>query len=294
MAKRRDKDKWYRKLRSKYRLAVFNDQTFEERFSFRLTRLNVISVILSMGIIFIILTFFLIANTPIKEYIPGYPNVEQRKQLYKLNILADSLLNDLRQKNLYIQNIKNIFEDREMGNDSLVIPVQKPGYDTITLRKSVADSLLRAEFENQNMYNLYFNEHGQPRETSRTSIRSFNFFTPIKGIVTSKFDLSEKHYGIDIVASHNEAVKTTLDGTVFFTDWTLETGYVIAIQHERNLISLYKHNSVLLKKQGEHVNAGDPIAIAGESGELISGPHLHFELWYNGTPVTPEEYIIFD
>jgi len=294
MAKSRSGEKWYRKLRNKYRLAVFNDQTFEERFSFRLTRLNVITVFLSLSIIFIILTFFIIANTPIKEYIPGYPNIDQRKQLYYLNITADSLLNDIRQKNLYIQNIKNIIENREMIEDSGDLPMPKLAYDTVTLLKSVEDSLLRAEFESQNMYNLYFNEHGQNRETSRSSIRSFNFFAPIKGVITAKFNLSEKHFGTDIVTSHNEAVKATMDGTVIFTDWTLETGHVIAIQHARNLISFYKHNSVLLKKQGEHVNAGDPIAISGESGELLSGPHLHFELWYNGAPINPEEYIIFD
>jgi hypothetical protein len=137
MSKSRNTEKWYRKLRSKYRLAVFNDQTFEERFSFRLTRLNVISVLLSLSIIFIILTFFLIANTPIKEYIPDYPNVEQRKQLYQLNILADSLMNDLRQKNLYIQNIRNIIENREMVEDSGEMNVHKPGYDTITLSINV-------------------------------------------------------------------------------------------------------------------------------------------------------------
>lgn len=294
MSKSRNKEKWYRKLRSKYRLAVFNDQTFEERFSFRLNRLNVITVVLSLGIVFIILTFFLIANTPIKEYIPGYPNVEQRKQLYRLNIIADSLMNDIRQKNLYIQDIKNIVEGRDIAEDSGRLGISKPGYDTIRLHQSIEDSMLRAEFENQNMHNLYFNEYGQLRETSNSSIRSFNFFTPINGVITSKFNLSEKHYGIDIVASHNEAVKSALDGTVIFTDWTLETGYVIGIQHERNIITFYKHNSVLLKKQGEHVKAGDPIAIAGESGELLSGPHLHFELWYNGTPLNPEEYIIFD
>lgn len=294
MAKSKNRDKWYRKLRNKYRLAVFNDQTFEERFSFRLTRLNVIAIVLSLGIIFITLTFFLIANTAIKEYIPGYPNVEQRKQLYQLNITADSLLDDLRQKNLYIQNIKNIIDNKNIIEDSGIMPAPKPGYDTITLHKSIEDSLLRAEFENQNMYNLYFNEHGQLHESSRSSIRSFNFFTPITGVITSKFDLRENHFGIDIVASHNEAVKSTLEGTVIFTDWTLETGYVIGIQHERNLITFYKHNSVLLKKQGEHVKAGDPIAIAGESGEMQSGPHLHFELWYNGTPIDPEEYVIFN
>ena len=274
-------------------MVVFNEQTFEERFSFRLTRLNVVIFILSLGIFFITLTFFIIAYTPIREYIPGYPNINQKKELYNLNMMADSMLNDLHQKDVYIQNIKNIIDGKDVGGEYIEQATSTLNYDTIEIRKSTEDSILRAEFEYQTMYNLYFTESGQQEETA-SSIRAFNFFSPLSGIITSHFNAGENHFGTDIAVSHNEAVKSTLEGTVVFADWTLETGHVIAVQHRRNLISVYKHNSVLLKKMGDHTNAGEPIAITGQSGELATGPHLHFELWYNGTPINPEDYVIFN
>ncbi|RLD74562.1 MAG: M23 family peptidase [Bacteroidetes bacterium] len=240
------------------------------------------------------LTFVLIANTSIKEYIPGYPNVDERRELYKLNIIADSLLIDIEKKNIYIENIKNIFADDPFNEDVSEVKPSIFRYDTIKNIKSYNDSILRAEFENQSMYNLYFNESGQLAESSKASIKSFNFFIPLQGIITSRFSLLDKHYGVDLVTSHNEAVKATLEGTVIFSGWTLETGYIISLQHSRNFISVYKHNSVLLKKEGDHVMAGEPIAISGQSGELTTGPHLHFELWENGTPVDPQEYILFN
>jgi len=292
MALQKKNEKWYRKLRNRYRLVIFNDTNFEERFSFRLTRLNVLIFVLSLGVVFITLTFFIIAYTPIKVYIPGYPDVDQKKQLYSLSLLADSLIQDARQKNIYLQNIKDIVSGEDVGDEDVDTESTEQNYDSIVIHKSVEDSLLRAEFENQNLYNLNLNENGQ-LATSKSSIRSFNFFTPLNGIVTSKFDSKEKHFGVDIVTSANEAVKATLDGTVIYADWTIETGHVIAIQHSRNLISVYKHNSVLLKSEGDYAKAGEPIAIAGQSGELTTGPHLHFELWYNGTPVNPEDYITF-
>jgi murein DD-endopeptidase MepM/ murein hydrolase activator NlpD len=296
MAKRKKKteESWLDKLRFKYRLVIFNDQTFEERFSFRLNRMNVIITLSSLAIFFITLTFFIIAYTPIKEYLPGYPDVDQRKELYKLNMVADSLLDDIRLKDQFLQNIKDIFSENRRDtiygrNDSAA-----KRYDTISLKKSSEDSLLRMDFENQGMYNLYMSESNPPAETPYMgSIRNFNFFPPVNGIVTSKFNLMERHYGTDLVTKHDQAIKATLEGTVVYADWTLETGYVIAIQHPYNLVSVYKHNSVLLKKSGDHVNVGDPIAITGQSGEFTSGPHLHFELWYNGTPINAEDYIIF-
>ncbi len=294
MAKRKSREKWYQKLRVIYRLVLLNEQTFEERFSFRLSRMNVIISLLSIIVILIVFTFFLIAYTPIREYIPGYPDIDQRKELYKLNMIADSLTNSMRQKDIYLQNIKNIIED---NNDLHVQPeLENEGilYDSITITKSEQDSILRAEFESQEMYNLYFTESGVKAESSRTSIRNFNFFRPLNGIITSPFDHTEKHYGIDVVIAKNEAVMATLEGTVIYAGWTIETGHVIVLQHEQNLVSVYKHNSVLLKSEGDIAKAGEPIAIAGQSGELTTGPHLHFELWYNGTPLNPEEYIIFN
>ena len=293
MVKLKRNKKWYKNLRGKYRLVILNDQTFEERISLRLTRLMVFVVMFSIGVIFMALTFILIANSSIKEYIPGYPNIDETRQLYRLNILADSLLMEIEKKNKYVSSIKNIFNDDTLVEDYLEIELAEARYDTIRNEKSINDSILRAEFENQSMYNLYFTESGQLKESNEASIKSFSFFTPLQGIITSGFNLIENHYGIDLVTSHNEAVKATLDGTVIFSGWTLETGYVIGLQHERNFISVYKHNSVLLKKEGDHVLAGEPIAISGQSGELTTGPHLHFELWENGTPVNPEEYITF-
>lgn len=127
----------------------------------------------------------------------------------------------------------------------------------------------------------------------RSGIAAYSFFSPIKGIVTEKFQPLSSHYGVDIASKKDEAIKSCLDGTVIMSSWTSETGYVIAIQHNNNLISLYKHNSILLKKIGGFVRAGEAIAIVGNTGEISSGPHLHFELWYNGSAVNPEEYINF-
>ena len=294
MAKIKRNKNWYKNLRSKYRLVIFNDQTFEERVSLRLTRLNVFVFIFSIGIIFMSLTFVIIANTQLKTYIPGYPDIDDKKQLYNLNLLADSLLRDIEVKNQYIAGFRNIFEENPPGEELTDENIPETHYDTIKNRKSTRDSVLRAEFENQSMHNLYFTETGQLAGSDNASIRSFNFFTPIIGIITARFNLMENHYGIDIAAARNEAVKATLDGTVIFSGWTLETGYVIGIQHDHNFVSIYKHNSVLLKTEGDHVIAGQPIAISGESGELTTGPHLHFELWENGSPVNPEEYILFN
>ncbi len=293
MAKSKKNKKWYKNLRGKYRLVIFNDLTYEDRFSFRLTRLNVFLSVISIAVIFMTLTFILIANTTIKEYIPGYPSIDERRKLYTLNILADSLLLDIEKKNIYIESIKNIFNDNTFVDDVDQIKADNFNYDTIKNKKSYNDSVLRAEFENQSMYNLYFNEAGQLDELDKSSIKSFNFFTPLQGIITANYNLLEKHFGIDIVTSHNEAIKATLEGMVIFAGWTLETGYVIILQHQRNFISIYKHNSVLLKKDGDHVMAGEAIAISGQSGELTTGPHLHFELWENGIPVDPTEYILF-
>ena len=294
MAKTKKNNKWYNNLRSKYRLVIFNDQTFEDRLSFRLTRLNVFIFLFSIGVIFMKLTFIVIANTSIKEYIPGYPNIDNKRQLYNLNILADSLINDIEKKNRYIESFKNIFDENPVEEHFYEANIENLHYDTITNRKSQNDSILRAEFENQSLHNLYFNETGQLSESNGSSIKSFNFFTPLQGIITSRFNLIENHFGIDIITTHNEAIKATLEGTVVFSGWTLETGYIISLQHERNFISVYKHNSVLLKKEGDHVVAGEPIAISGQSGEFTTGPHLHFELWENGTPVNPEDYILFN
>jgi len=291
-SKKEKKNHWIYKLRDKYRLVIVDEDIFEEMFSFRLSRLNVFVTIGTIVILLIVATTFLIAFTPLREYIPGYQDVTLTKRLKDMERLTDSLQTDFRQKNLYLENIKNIIEGKVIIEDSSGQPVRNTNYNDIKYTRSVEDSLLRQEYENETSYNLYY-EDNEAISGTATSRSSYNFFNPLKGIITTEFNLLAKHFGVDIVAKRNEAVNATLDGTVIFSDWTVETGYVIGIQHKGNYISVYKHNSVLLKNQGSFVKAGEPIAIVGESGELSSGPHLHFELWYNGTPVDPKEYIAF-
>lgn len=290
-SQKKDKKKWYQKLRSKYRLVILNDETYEERFSFKLTRLNVFVFLGTLTIILILLTTMIIAFTPLREYIPGYMDPTLPKRLYTLEQQADSLEKIVKQKDLYLNTIRNIVEGNDI-NDTLVAEnFESINYDTITLPKSIEDSIFRAQYEKQNQYNLYIYENQNPFDY--TTSANVNFFTPLKGTITNHFDLTNKHYGIDIVSNDNETVKAALEGTVIFSDWTLETGYVIGVMHPGNYISIYKHNSSLLKKIGSYVNAGEPIAIVGETGELSTGPHLHFELWHSGTPVNPLEYISF-
>lgn len=285
-----NKYKWLNKLRDKYRLVVMNDTTFEERISFRLTRLNVFIALGTLSIVLIALTILLIAFTPLKEYIPGYTDVGLQKKVYNLAIKADSLETAFRQQDVYMRSIRNILEGKPINDTIVETQTESINYDSLVLDASANDSILRAEYESQNQFDLYFDEEGELYSNNPMDI---TYFTPLKGIITNHFSIADKHYAIDIVAKKNETIKATLDGTVIFADWTVKTGHVIAIQHYKNIISIYKHNSALLKKAGSLVKAGDPIAIIGESGELSTGPHLHFELWQNGTPVNPLNYMTF-
>lgn len=289
--KTKKKQKFIDKIRNKYRLVVMNDETFEEKLSFRLSRLNVFVVVGTMSILLIIITTYIIAFTPLREYIPGYADFDTRKILRQLIYKADSLQTNLNQKDLYIQNLKDIMEGKDPSEkvDEKIDKDKNKKYNDIKLQKSKEDSVLRAEFENEYKFNLVSSEGAK----QAGSINNFFFFVPVKGIITNHFNATKKHYGIDIVAKRNEIIKSTLDGTVIFSSWTSETGYVIAIQHANNLISIYKHNSVLLKKTGDYVKAGEAISIIGETGELSTGLHLHFEIWFNGRPVNPAEYMVF-
>ena len=287
------KKSFINRLRDKYRLVIMNDETFEERLTFRLSKLNVFVVLGTLTIILIILTSILIAFTPLREYIPGYTNVGLQKKLYEMQIKTDSIEKGLEKRDIFIQNIKDIMNGKDLSTD---IPLTKDTlhkYNNIKLKKSPEDSLLRAEVENQGKYNLYRFENSENIHRQDQSIGKVLFFVPLKGVITNEFNPSQNHYGVDIVSKQNEAIKCVLDGTVILSNWTLETGYTIAIQHQQNIVSVYKHNSALLKKEGDFVKAGDPIAIIGQSGELTTGPHLHFELWSDGNPVNPKDYINF-
>lgn len=278
------------KLLRKYKLVLMDAQTYEEKISFLVSRLG---VFVSMGTLIVLLvvgTIYLVAFTSLREYIPGYTDLSLPEKIYELQQKADSLESEFRRRELFIENFRRILADEEMYDDQIQHYETMPNYDTITLRHSAADSTLREEYENQTQFNLYPNTMFS---YSPVSIGNIYFFTPINGIITREFDPLHSHFGIDIVANPNEAIKSILDGTVIFSNWTLETGYIIGIQHQHQLISVYKHNSVLLRQQGDFVKAGETISFIGASGELQTGPHLHFELWYDGKPVNPEEFISF-
>ena len=284
----KEKRNFWKKWKAKYRLVILNSENFEERLTFKASRISVFVFVLSSIIILIGGTSAVISFTPVREYIPGYTSSDIRKKVLELNQMSDSLILDLEQNQKYLANIKNIV---------VGLPVQKALLDSISnndirqdivFEKNVEDSLLRFQIETEEKFNIFSNNKKEANE-----IYEVLFFKPIEGIVIEKFDKEQSHYGIDVVSKENELIKSTLDGVVIFANWTAETGNVVAVMHKNNLVSIYKHNSVLLKKEGDNVGAGDPIAIIGNSGKWSSGPHLHFELWYKGEAINPEQYILF-
>jgi murein DD-endopeptidase MepM/ murein hydrolase activator NlpD len=297
IAEGKPKKQWLIKLKNKYRLVIMNDDTFEEKLSFRLSRLNVFVAIGATSIFLIFATTYIIAFTPLREYIPGYTNMKLNKESYTNLLKIDSLEREVQSRELYFRNLKMILDGQAIIDS--VAPYTKDTtkkYNTITIKKSKEDSILRKQIESEDKYDLSSQDltlETNEQVTVNASISGFFYFTPLKGIVINGFDPANNHYGIDIAGKKNDLIKSVLNGTVIFSNWTLETGYIIGIQHQHNLISVYKHNSALLKKTGDYVKAGDAIAFIGNSGEMSTGPHLHFELWYNGSPVNPKDYIPF-
>lgn len=288
------KEKLKDKIRKKYRVVVYSNDTYEEKVHFKLTLLNFFNILVASSVLLIILVTYLIAFTPLREYIPGYTDVSLNRRVYEMERRADSLELVFKQKDLYINNLKRIINGEDFDTDSvnsLLTKSSNTNFDDIVIKNSKQDSLFRIGYEEETRNNLFGNrimsDVGQ-------EFKLVSFFAPINGIVTQHFNREAKHFGTDLVASNNSVIKATADGTVIYSDWTVDNGYCIGIQHNGNLFSIYKHNAVLLKEEGDFVNAGDAIAIYGNSGSLSTGPHLHFELWYNGTPLNPEDYISFE
>ena len=274
-----------KKLLHKYRLVILNESTFEEKISFKLSRLNVF-VTGSLCIIGLIgLTTLLIAFTPLREYIPGYSSNKLKKQAADLTFETDSLVRVLNNNNRYLNNIRKVLtgdiENNEINRDSLREQF-KLDPSTVDLTPIKQDSLLRAQVALEDKYNLF------EQNTVKSDVV---LFPPISGTVSQKYDARQKHYAVDVVAPRETPVKAAANGMVVFAEWTADTGHVIILEHKDGLLSVYKHNGALNKSQGDMVRAGEVIASVGNTGEFTTGPHLHFELWDKGTPLNPLDFI---
>ena len=275
------------KLLHKYRLVILNEDTFEERISFKLTRLNVFVLVSISTILLIAATTVLIAFTPLREYIPGYSSTALKRQAIELNYKTDSLQQVIALNEQYFSSIKKVLEGDvstvDFNRDSIV-EAAKLDASEIDLNPTREDSLLREKVDKEDKYNLF---------ESATSTANFVLFPPVNGTISEGYDVKEKHYAIDVVVAKDTPIKATADGTVIFAEWTVETGYVIIIEHSYSLISVYKHNGSIIKSQGDLVKAAEVIATSGDTGELSTGPHLHFELWSDGYPINPTNFIDF-
>ncbi len=277
------------KLTYKYRMVILNEDTFEERFSFKLSRLNVYVFGGIFAIILIALTSLLIAFTPLREYVPGYSSTALKKKATDLTYQLDSLenvyqINDTKLSAMIsvLRGDENVV-DYQIRVDSIIKSNQENS--TQNLYASRADSVFRRDIDNQDKFNV---------NTSQASEISTMLFAPVTGTITNKFNSEENHFAIDIAVKKNTPIKAITDATVIFSEWSVDTGFVIILDHGSNLLSVYKHNSQLFKKQGELVKLGEVIALAGSAGTLSTATHLHFELWYNGYPIDPTNFMDFE
>ncbi|MFY8022056.1 MAG: M23 family metallopeptidase [Bacteroidia bacterium] len=284
------KKKLIHKLRYKYRLILINDETFEEKFSFKLTPMNVFvgfsSSLVSLTILIILLIFF----TPLKEYVPGYTDTQTKRNIQQLLFKADSLEESLKAKETYYKNLLDIMN----GGNGLSDSSSTPKKNSSKLNKmQVGEKELAFRSDYEKISTSSGNNKNVKNENLEADFQNLFLMTPTKGLVSKPFNPGENHFAIDIASIPDAPVKAVQEGTVIFADWTPDAGKTIAIQHTNNLISIYKHNSALLKKVGMFVGTGEVVAIVGSTGELSTGPHLHLELWENGKALNPEDLLTF-
>ncbi|MEM0992389.1 MAG: M23 family metallopeptidase [Bacteroidota bacterium] len=285
-----EKTLWER-LKYTYRLIIMNNETFEEVGSYRLSLLNVYVVLSTIVVAVAIMMWMLITYTPLKRYIPGYSGSDENIELIaSLEAQVAELEEERKNRDFYIDNIKRILA----GNVEYAEDVQQEPLEAVD-----ADAQIKANASEQNLRNQVEASEIQNLTGIRTnqspsrSLEQSYFITPVLGEVIKGFNKDQRHFGTDVVAPANTPIKAVMDGRVFFADWTMETGNVIGIQHANDLITFYKHNSVLLKEVGTFVKAGEAVAVIGNTGTKTTGPHLHFEVWHNGKAVDAAEYFTF-
>jgi murein DD-endopeptidase MepM/ murein hydrolase activator NlpD len=289
--------RWRGNLNNRFRFVIMNDETFEEVGSYKLTLMNVYVAVSTLLVFFTVLVFMLIAYTPIKSYLPGFQTTSHDRELLELAREVNRMDREMRAQQTYIKNLQRMMggKPETVRDVPQVIPAAKdsssPGKK---ISQSEVDEQLRQEVELAKIGKLAQQVRGNGKLVSAEKpIEQLFFVCPLKGEISAHFDRKKDHYGIDILAPKNTPIKATMDGYVVVSDWTLETGNTIGIQHDNGILSFYKHNSTLLKKAGSYVRAGEAIAIIGNTGTLTSGPHLHFELWQKGKPLNPADYVNF-
>lgn len=275
-------------LRKKYRLVILNDATFGEKISIRLSPSGILIAVLAITIVMTTLVISLVAFTPLREYIPGYGDIGERKQILELNTKADSIEQTLSSRDVYLNSVLNAFEEKVETRSPKPKKDTTGKYSKVNTNPSPKDLQFRKDYETTKT-----NSGAGESRMKYSGLDELVFFTPVKGFITESYSLADDHYGVDVVTKKDETIKTTLDGTIIFTGFSAEDGNIVQVQHSNNLISIYKHCSSILKLTGDRVKSGEPIAVVGNSGERSHGPHLHFELWFNGSPINPQEFVAF-
>lgn len=278
---------FWKRIRFKYKLSFINENTLEEVWSFRLSQL---SVFISLGVFafsLVAFTAFIIIMTPIRNYLPGYLDVEVRKEIVQNALRADSLERMIEIQNLYLKNVTGIISGTiELDSIREIDSLARVDADFEIPRSPEEEEYVK-NFEQEEKYNLTV------LNTNPLPMDGLFFYKPVNGVISSHYQADIHHFGVDIAAASKESVLATLDGTVMYAGYDPNQGNVIQLQHKNGFVSVYKHNELLLKEPGDQVVAGEAIALVGNTGKLSTGPHLHFELWYNGKPVNPEDFIVF-
>ena len=287
MKNKKENKGFFKKLFNDYKVVVSSEDTFEEKFAFKASKINVFVLMLVYSVILISFTISVVFFTQLRELVPGYSSSDLLSRAIYLTQKTDSLERQIELNNKFYKSIEDVLSgntDVFIERDNITIDSSLNEKNFFSISPNSEDSILRNYVDSQDKFNLTKNE---------LVIENKMFFSPIKGDITQTFNFEENHFAIDIAADIGTPVKSILDGKILFSEWSVDTGHVIIVDHGDNIVSVYKHNSKSLKEQNDFVQAGEVIAYSGNQGSLSSGPHLHFELWKNGTPIDPEPLLNF-
>ena len=287
MKNKKENKGFFKKLFNDYKVVVSSEDTFEEKFAFKASKINVFVLMLVYSVVLISFTISIVFFTQLRELVPGYSSSDLLNRAIYLTQKTDSLERQIELNNKFYKSIEDVLSgktDEFIERDNIPIDSSLNEKNLFSISPNSEDSILRNYVDSQDKFNLTKNE---------LIIENKMFFSPIKGDITQAFNFEENHFAIDVAADIGTPVKSILDGKILFSEWSVDTGHVIIVDHGDNIVSVYKHNSKSLKEQNDFVRAGEVIAYSGNQGSLSSGPHLHFELWKNGTPIDPEPLLNF-